>query len=58
MSIKRLDDVVIVSCDNCGDELDTCETDFRTAVDILRRNGWASTQNANGGWKHFCTVCK
>ena len=57
MSVERQDGIVIFECDNCGEELDTDETEFVDALDVLREEGWKAFK-VSGDWVHHCGDCR
>lgn len=44
-------------CDECGDELETDETDFTDALDKFKDDGGVATKRAGGDWQHICIDC-
>lgn len=47
---------IIFNCDDCGEENDTGEADFQTALQMIKDEGWAVEHHPDG-WKHFCPEC-
>ena len=47
---------ITVVCDECGDELETDETDFTDALDTFKRDGGVATKSP-AGWRHICIDC-
>ena len=58
MSIKSRgsSECVIFECDDCGVEINTRETEFREALEVLKIEGW-SYEKTSSGWEHFCEGC-
>lgn len=46
----------IVECDVCGDVLDTEESDFNAARDVMTNNGWKA-RKFGADWNHSCAGC-
>jgi transcriptional regulator NrdR family protein len=50
--------MIIFECDECGEEFDTQETDFQTALNIFRNDSegekWTISQDEKGVWAHYC----
>ena len=55
MSIDRMYDDYILSCDICGAEY--IFPDFAAAVEYKRDNGWKS-RRGNGEWADICPDCQ
>lgn len=58
MAIERPPGGLCLSCDECGNELDS-EFDadsFREMIAYAKRKGWSVTadQDMTGGWRHLC----
>lgn len=60
MTINRADyhSPYIVSCDNCGEEIDDAFDDFPAAVQALKTEGWKFRKDDDGKWEHFCPACR
>jgi hypothetical protein len=59
MTIQRDGGTIHFCCDNCGDSLDTEESDefFGEAIKYAKLKGWQFFK-ANGEWEHYCADCK
>ena len=60
MSTRRngvRDGNIIFICDDCEDEFDSGEQDFKEALDEAKDAGWIA-RNVAGEWMHFCEDCK
>lgn len=44
-------------CDDCGETLDTSETEWTEAMRVMKNAGWVSRKNGNS-WEHFCPQCE
>jgi Fe2+ or Zn2+ uptake regulation protein len=60
MAIDRADrnSNYVVSCDECGEEMDVTFDDFADAVASLKAEGWKFRKDESGNWEHFCPDCK
>jgi uncharacterized protein (DUF983 family) len=47
---------VVFECDACGTTLETETSDFGSARNLLRREGWRA-RKLGDGWMHFCPKC-
>jgi ribosomal protein L37AE/L43A len=61
MTVERFRGKVIFSCNECGDQFETEETDWNTALAVFQNDPvgeqW-ETINDNGTWEHYCKDCK
>jgi len=49
---------VIFICDECADNLNTKESDFYTALDRMKEEGWQLGRNDDDtAWMHICNEC-
>lgn len=51
--ISRDHNDIIFECDACGDTLETMQSDFSSAWNMAKRNGWRS-KKMDGIWEHYC----
>ena len=57
MSTTRIGGSVVFDCDDCGEDLDTGETEFHDAVAEKKRAGWGSRKEPDGSWSDICEAC-
>lgn len=59
MSISRnkFDDDVIFMCDECGNEIDTHISDFKSALNHIQQSGWINKNENGKEWSHYCPSC-
>lgn len=55
--IDRQHGEIIFECDDCGDTLETGESEWVDAQAEFRREGWRA-QNLSGEWLHLCADCR
>ena len=62
MGIKRFRGLIIFECDECGEEIETNESDFQAAINVFRNDPegekWESNQDGKGSWSNYCPDCK
>ena len=47
---------VVFECDGCGEVLETATSNFDSALNMMRREGWRAVCAGNV-WSHFCASC-
>jgi len=47
---------IVFECDDCGDVLNTHESDLEAANERRRAEGWRAT-SVDGVWLHYCKEC-
>ena len=61
MSIERnrwgFDGEITFECDQCGEECNTEESDFHSALKKMKAEGWKA-QKVGGDWEHICPGCQ
>lgn len=55
MSIDRIKGQIAFICDNCDEGLETEQSDFGTAREVLRDEGWIARKRGDQ-WEHFCSA--
>lgn len=46
---------VVFECDNCGDTLETEESEFDLALERAKENGWGAHRMGRARvWRHYC----
>jgi hypothetical protein len=58
MTSHRVKRVVHFECDDCGETLDSETTDFDTAWQFAKAEGWKAYDADERGWVHYCPDCK
>ena len=56
MSIEKINGLVVVACDLCGEELLELLTTHKEAAGALREAGW-KTSKTDHGWENLCPAC-
>jgi len=54
--IDRQHGQVVFECDDCGQTLETGESDFGDAMNAYKDEGWRSKKERTG-WLHLCPDC-
>lgn len=56
MAVDRPEGGLSLSCDECGEELDSIfdEDSFREMIAYAKAKGWTVKPDDDGGWKHYC----
>lgn len=54
--LDRVHGRIVFECDDCGDPLETDETDFAEAMQMMRDEGWKSVKYGDV-WQHRCAGC-
>ncbi len=48
---------ITFECDECGEEIHTEESDFPTALSVMKKEGWKSLKGRDDDWGHLCPTC-
>ena len=56
--IDRDEGCVAFYCDNCGDDFETGERDFSTALTLIKEAGWEVRRTGIDDWEHWCLLCQ
>lgn len=56
MSLEKEGSTFTAQCDFCNHHIDTDETDFLAAVDVIKRKGWKVFMQMKE-WFHKCDEC-
>jgi hypothetical protein len=56
MIIKIITYVAYCDGNDCKEDYDTDAEDFYSAIDEIKREGWAC-KKINGEWLHLCPAC-
>jgi len=54
--LDRQHNQIVFECDECGETLETGESDFSDALSAFRDDGWRS-RLVEGSWVHLCGDC-
>lgn len=59
MSIDKQHGKYFFICDGdeCHDHLETNESNFTQALEVLKEEGWRSERQRGNEWKHYCPDC-
>ena len=58
MSTHRMGRIIVFTCDECDEELDTGETEFHDALAAKKAEGWTSRKDGDNEWMDVCDQCK
>ena len=48
---------IVIECDSCDEILETETSDFGSALNLMKREGWRA-RKIGEDWCHFCSKCE
>jgi len=58
MSIKRIQRLYFVECDECGEPCNEDGGNYQEAVDAFKMEGGRVYKDEDGEWAHACRSCR